>query len=191
MVQKINLDIPLFSENQVWQSYTAPFLMTLEKPCPSGIKYWWTMDPFPPALREILAGHTDTLWTKGSNLYMSVSLPVQQWPLAEYPREAIGIHKTRAYFLWQWSQPQKIHMPGGFENFRASVHSDTAQSQEHLLMQFYFFHITAATAAYGSFRARGWTEGVAASLQHSHSNTRSKPHLQPLLLKCSGKSLTH
>ena len=36
----------------------------------------------------------------------------------------------------------------------------------------------AAPAAYGSSQARGWIWAVAASLHHSHSNTRSEPHLR-------------
>lgn len=31
MVQKKNLDLPLFLENQVWQAYIDSFLMTLEE----------------------------------------------------------------------------------------------------------------------------------------------------------------
>ena len=37
----------------------------------------------------------------------------------------------------------------------------------------------AALAAYGSSQARGLIVAVAAGLHHSHSNARSKPHLQP------------
>ena len=33
--------------------------------------------------------------------------------------------------------------------------------------------------AYGGSQARGLIRAVAASLHHSHSNTGSKPHLQP------------
>ena len=35
-----------------------------------------------------------------------------------------------------------------------------------------------ALAAYGSFQPRGLIGAAAASLHHSHSNTRSEPHLQ-------------
>ena len=35
--------------------------------------------------------------------------------------------------------------------------------------------------AYGSSQARGQIGAIAASLHHSHSNTRSKLHLQPML----------
>ena len=37
----------------------------------------------------------------------------------------------------------------------------------------------AALAAYGGSQTRGLIEATAASLYHSQSNTRSKPHLQP------------
>ena len=42
---------------------------------------------------------------------------------------------------------------------------------------FYFFK--AAPGAYGSFQARGRIRAAAASLCHSHSHIRSKPHLWP------------
>ena len=38
----------------------------------------------------------------------------------------------------------------------------------------------ATPAPYGSSQARGWIWAPAASLQHSHSNTRSEPHLWPI-----------
>ena len=37
----------------------------------------------------------------------------------------------------------------------------------------------AAPMAYGGSQARGLIRAVAASLHHSHSNARFKPHLQP------------
>ena len=37
----------------------------------------------------------------------------------------------------------------------------------------------ATPAAYVSSQARGQMGAAAASLRHSHSNTESKPHLQP------------
>ena len=37
----------------------------------------------------------------------------------------------------------------------------------------------AILAAYGGSQARGQIGAVAADLHHSHSNARSKPHLQP------------
>ena len=39
----------------------------------------------------------------------------------------------------------------------------------------------AALEAFGSSQARGCIRDIAASLHHSHSNTRSEPHLQPTL----------
>ena len=44
---------------------------------------------------------------------------------------------------------------------------------------FLFGPFRAALAAYGSFQARGQIRATAVSLYHSHSNTRSGPHLQP------------
>ena len=45
-----------------------------------------------------------------------------------------------------------------------------------------FFALSrAAPVAYGGSQARGLIRAVATSLDHSHSNTRSKPHLQTTL----------
>ena len=43
----------------------------------------------------------------------------------------------------------------------------------------FFFLFRAAPTAYGSSQARGPIGDVAAGLHHSHSNTRSEPHLRP------------
>ena len=45
------------------------------------------------------------------------------------------------------------------------------------LFCFWFWFFTAAPGAYGSSQARGRIGAAPASLHHSHSNTRSKPHL--------------
>ena len=44
-----------------------------------------------------------------------------------------------------------------------------------------FFLFKATPAAYGNSRARGQIRAAAASLHHSHSNTGSELHLQPML----------
>ena len=44
----------------------------------------------------------------------------------------------------------------------------------------FFFLFTATPVAYGSSQARGPVGVTAAGLQHSHSNTRSEPCLQPM-----------
>ena len=56
----------------------------------------------------------------------------------------------------------------------------------HLILSSYFFlsfffllFFRAAPVAYGGSQARGPIRATAASLCYSHSNTRSKPHLQP------------
>ena len=43
------------------------------------------------------------------------------------------------------------------------------------------FLFSATPAAHGSFQVRASTEAAADGLHHSHSNTRSKPHLQAML----------
>ena len=57
-----------------------------------------------------------------------------------------------------------------------------AGSETQALFFFFFFCLfRAVPAAYASFQARGRIGARAASLCHSHSNPRSKPHLQPQL----------
>ena len=49
-----------------------------------------------------------------------------------------------------------------------------------LLLLFCLFAFSrAAPTAYGGSQARGPIGAIAAGLHHSHSNARSKPHLQP------------
>ena len=54
-----------------------------------------------------------------------------------------------------------------------------------LLVKIFFFYLfffaffRAAPKAYGGSQPRGQIGATAAGLHHSHSNTRSKPHLQP------------
>ena len=43
----------------------------------------------------------------------------------------------------------------------------------------FFFFFRAASATYGSSQTRGQIGAATASLYHSHSNSGSKPHLQP------------
>ena len=45
----------------------------------------------------------------------------------------------------------------------------------------FFFLFTSVVAVYGGSQARGQIRAAAASLHHSHSNTRSEPRLQPML----------
>ena len=47
------------------------------------------------------------------------------------------------------------------------------------LFALFFFFLKAAPEAYGSSQARGQNRAAAASLHHSHSHARSKPHLRP------------
>ena len=45
----------------------------------------------------------------------------------------------------------------------------------------FFFFVMVTPLANGCSWARGWIRAAAAGLHHSHSNTRSEPHLQPAL----------
>ena len=44
---------------------------------------------------------------------------------------------------------------------------------------FFFAPFRAVPTAYGGSKARGPTRAAAAGLHHSHSHTRSEPHLRP------------
>ena len=48
-----------------------------------------------------------------------------------------------------------------------------------IFFSFVFYLFRAALTAYGGSQTQGLTGAVAASLHQSHSNARSKPHLQP------------
>ena len=48
-----------------------------------------------------------------------------------------------------------------------------------LLFSFFPLHFRAALASYGSSQAMGQIRAATAGLHHSHSNSGSKPHLQP------------
>jgi len=64
-----------------------------------------------------------------------------------------------------------------------SITSMLPECQNILLFLFFIFLLfvlfRAAPAAYGGSQARGLIGATAASLRHSHSNTRSKPRLRP------------
>ena len=47
------------------------------------------------------------------------------------------------------------------------------------MLLFFFGLFKAEPAAYGGSQAKGRIGAVATSLRHSHSNTKSQPHLQP------------
>ena len=53
------------------------------------------------------------------------------------------------------------------------------ESSQSSLSFFLFCLFRAAPAAYGGFQARGLIRAIAAGLHHSHSHTRSEPHLRP------------
>ena len=59
-------------------------------------------------------------------------------------------------------------------------HKRNSQGKYLLHPHFNFFCLFMATsAAYGGSQARGQTGAASAGLYHSHSNTRSEPHLRP------------
>ena len=45
----------------------------------------------------------------------------------------------------------------------------------------FFFIFTDTPVAYGNSWARGWIGAADTGLHHSHRNTRSKPHLWPMM----------
>ena len=68
----------------------------------------------------------------------------------------------------------------GSSDRKRHLEKTTAENKErfYLFIYFYFFVFSRAEpAAYGDSQPRGPIGAVAASLQHSHSNTRSEQHL--------------
>ena len=68
-------------------------------------------------------------------------------------------------------------------------------AKERCLLLFFFlifFIFRAAPVAYESSQARGHIVAITAGLHHSHSHSRSEPHLQPTLqLMATLDPLTH
>ena len=54
------------------------------------------------------------------------------------------------------------------------------QTSSYKIFLFSYLIFRAAPAAYRGSQARGWIGALAASLCHSHSNTRSEPQLRPI-----------
>ncbi len=50
----------------------------------------------------------------------------------------------------------------------------------YLFFSLVFCPFRAAPTAYGGSQAQGLIGAVATSLRHSHSNTKSEPHLRPI-----------
>ena len=69
-----------------------------------------------------------------------------------------------------WSHLWHMEIPG------LGIKSASPQQYEPLKLDSFF---RAAPVAYGGSQARGQIRALAPGLQYSHSNTRSKPHLQP------------
>ena len=60
--------------------------------------------------------------------------------------------------------------------------TDTAEGfsrHNQIRYRYFFFLSTATPAEYGSSWATGWIGAAVASPHHSHSNTKSEPHLRP------------
>ena len=55
----------------------------------------------------------------------------------------------------------------------------TPKGETHPSILFFFWLVRAAPAVCGSSHARGEVGAAAAGLHHSHSSTRSEPHLRP------------
>ena len=86
------------------------------------------------------------------------------------------VHKS---FLNTWNVPVWFDMC-----YMCKLHTrfpglSAKKKRVKYLINDFFFLFRAAPMAYGSSQARGRIGAAAAGLHHSHSNTRSKPHLQP------------
>ena len=68
----------------------------------------------------------------------------------------------------------------GIFDKRSKIHFGFWEISNGRNILFFFSCLFRATAmAYGGSQARGLIRAVAAGLNHSHNNARSKPHLRP------------
>ena len=76
-----------------------------------------------------------------------------------------------------------VSRPTGGKQVCSSPHSQAHSLSRKALLHsthcFFFCLFRATPAAYGGSQARGLIQAVATGLHYSHSNARSKPHLQP------------
>ena len=86
--------------------------------------------------------------------------------------------KFSSFFWIHWLQTGNMERP----RMEACLQEE---KNKHFLSAYYmpgiffsFLLFKAATVAYGSSQARGQIQATATGLCHSHSNARSKPHLQ-------------
>ena len=80
------------------------------------------------------------------------------------------------------------------DKFLIHLLARTANQSAYFLFSFFFCFVFLGRhpQAYRGSQARGWIQAVAASLSHSHSNTRNKPRLQPTPhLSATPDPLTH
>ena len=159
MVQRQNINIPLFRKSGLAILYCLSFLMTLEEqPCLSGSKYWWVIDSFSPELTGRLASHRATLWTKGSPFSLCLFLCLCGKGLwLNTPERLEESRKPIAYFLWQWPQPQKTHMPGGWQFLGIRAHwycTVTGASADTTGERAHSTYFTAVSSAPGYFTKR-------------------------------------
>ena len=71
------------------------------------------------------------------------------------------------------------------------VHSRFPGDSVFIFFIFYFCLFRDTPSAYGGSQAGGLTQAIAAGLHHSHSNTRSEPHLQATQPQGNARSSIH
>ena len=102
---------------------------------------------------------------------------------APYSRTSLLIHSKCNSSHLPTPTPNSSHfLPSTISPFSMSMSLLLFYSQVHLchiLFYFIFLLLRAAPVAYGGSQARGRIGSTAASLCHSHSNTRSVPCLRP------------
>ena len=91
--------------------------------------------------------------------------------------------ETLLYYLPQlqlyFTFPPTVHKASNLSTFSSTLDIFWVFFNFLFMYLFSFFIFRASPMTYRGSQARGWIRTIAASLCHSHSNTRSKPHLQP------------
>ena len=100
------------------------------------------------------------------------SLLVVQWI-----KDPVSLLLWHRFYPWPWELLRAVGKPPPHPRPKFMVLALILRSLIHLELIFFFGLFWVKPVAYGSSQPRGQFRAVAADLRHSHSNTRSEPHL--------------
>ena len=90
------------------------------------------------------------------------------------------VHTPFVFLSWQTVWVEYSRLKSEYSSWPAGQKSLSKEKNFSLSLSLslsLFFFFRAAPAVYGSSETRGWIGAAAAGLCHSHSNTKSEPHL--------------